>query len=961
MRKTKLVLTSITSLFVLSLCGCNIFSSKDNKKDNNGPYTVTWKNYDDKILEVDTDVEKGSTPSYDGKTPTREDNQYEYTFDKWSPDLSPVTSDITYKAEYKSTLVHAKVYFYLNGGTSKSYESSKYMDSITSENFYFDVSKLGYNFRGWSYNGEKVFDNKGNQLSNPPLEESMSFFAMYSDKAEITITKNIEEAGTVTGAKEYAYKSVATLTATPNEGYVFAGWYYLGDLLSTEPEYNRQLNTTDQTIEARFKYDEYLFEVESYNSNLGLVKEDNISTEYKNYSKQNHCYKTYITVSINTKDSSHKFLGWFDNEGNLVDAHDVFTFPMPKNNYKLIAKWDLFDLSLSSNDSSMGNVTGGGNYKSNAAVTITATANNGYSFVGWFDKNDSLAFKNESVSFAMPTENLKYKAKFVVNDYSVTVSSEDTTKGTVTGSGTYAYNESVTITTNVNSGYLFTGWFENDTLVSSKTTYTFPMPYKNISYVARYTLNSYQATASSEDASKGTVTGSGNYEYKSSVTFTATAKTGYSFDGWYDGTTLISNDSSYAFSMPYRNFTYVAKFAANNFTVNVSSDDIEKGTVTGGGVHAYGTSVTLVATPTNLHSLYKSTFVGWYDGETCISTDSTYTFVMPNHDLTYVAKFNDTEVEKTTGDIYLFGSYPQSEVKDEATISNLSNEVEELPTAVDSHGWTAYNWYKDSSNETNYGWYIDLDINNDGQNDYRGVYYTSYRPYDTSLSSTKENSKQYQNGYRISTVYWFKYEPIKWKVIVNNSGEYYMLANDILDSEQYSMYASTDKTIKTDYQGNTDSAYQNNYKYSDLRSFLNVDFYNVAFTDSEASRIQNALVDNSVYSTQGFGNQYCCEDTEDKIFAPSYFDLSCSEYGFDNTSSSNILRRKKVSDYAACMGCYKNDIKDSTLEGYGYWWLRTPFASISYKSFYIDESGFLNNSHPTNFTIIGVVPALNLR
>lgn len=77
---------------VVSLLGC---------KGEIKTFTVTWKNYDGEILEIDENVEKGTTPSYDGVTPTHPfDDTYIYTFSGWSPELSSVESDITYTATF---------------------------------------------------------------------------------------------------------------------------------------------------------------------------------------------------------------------------------------------------------------------------------------------------------------------------------------------------------------------------------------------------------------------------------------------------------------------------------------------------------------------------------------------------------------------------------------------------------------------------------------------------------------------------------------------------------------------------------------------------------------------------------------------------------------------------------------------------------------------------------------------
>ncbi|MCR4804876.1 MAG: S-layer homology domain-containing protein, partial [Clostridia bacterium] len=63
-------------------------------------YTITWKDEDGTVLGTDT-LEYGATPSREG--PTKEATaEFTYTFDKWTPEVAPVTGEATYTASYTS-------------------------------------------------------------------------------------------------------------------------------------------------------------------------------------------------------------------------------------------------------------------------------------------------------------------------------------------------------------------------------------------------------------------------------------------------------------------------------------------------------------------------------------------------------------------------------------------------------------------------------------------------------------------------------------------------------------------------------------------------------------------------------------------------------------------------------------------------------------------------------------------
>jgi hypothetical protein len=70
-------------------------------------YTVTWKNWDGTILEVDENVVPGTVPTYNGDAPTKDqDANTLYKWEgEWSSPLAPVYSDMTFTAVFKATEV----------------------------------------------------------------------------------------------------------------------------------------------------------------------------------------------------------------------------------------------------------------------------------------------------------------------------------------------------------------------------------------------------------------------------------------------------------------------------------------------------------------------------------------------------------------------------------------------------------------------------------------------------------------------------------------------------------------------------------------------------------------------------------------------------------------------------------------------------------------------------------------
>ena len=323
-------------------------------------------------------------------------------------------------------------------------------------------------------------------------------------------------------------------------------------------------------------------------------------------------------------------------------------------------------------------------------------------------------------------------------------------------------------------------------------------------------------------------------------------------------------------------------------------------------------------------------------------------------------RVNENDEEAENGNYVYFGYYPQTDVTAKNGEELTSAYASVLPENGTNNGWTSYKYYMNNSNETDYMWYKDVDVDDNGSNDYRAVYFVSYRPSYISSSSSAYDTYQDDNGYNRNTVYWFKFEPIKWRILSEENGKALIFAELIIDSMNYNDKGTRQIDEKT--------VYANNYEYSTIRAWLNDNFYNAAFNTLQKALINTVEVDNSARSTNPDNdgtyfnegvNSYACNNTYDNVWLLSVREISTAKYGFSESLSdfySDYGRYKSASDYAKCQGEGRGN--NSYTDKY---WLRSPSCSGSSYICYLYNSGssfsYYQDYDSTDF---GVVPALQI-
>ena len=249
------------------------------------------------------------------------------------------------------------------------------------------------------------------------------------------------------------------------------------------------------------------------------------------------------------------------------------------------------------------------------------------------------------------------------------------------------------------------------------------------------------------------------------------------------------------------------------------------------------------------------------------------------------------ETSYQVGDLIQFGNYPQTRV----------DETPELKAAVDAAVWASYKYYTGTGSNSDgtelkaaaeaatwksYGYYSGTYNPREGTGDrydgkmkpcnsmefadfffegqkYRAVLFHSYRSYNTGYYSFGyDYHYQTKNGYVPRGLYYFKYEPLNWLVLDPTTNM--IMCQNVIDSQAYQ---NTIKSTARGYcQSEGTSVYANDYATSSIRSWLNNDFLNTAFTDIQKENIQFSALNNNAFFNGAQYESYNSLATNDKVF-----------------------------------------------------------------------------------------------
>ena len=555
-------------------------------KESARPYTITWKNDDGTVLKTEQ-VPYGEMPEYTGDVPQKADAEgYSYTFSGWTPEITEVTGDVEYTAQYTAEAEKYTVTWVDSDGTVlEKDEEVEYgtMPSYDGETPSKESSaQYDYVFETWS----------------PELAEvsgDVTYTAVYAETLRSYTVKWLSG----DGETELASKTVAFGETPVYEGetpqkdadaqytYAFAGWY-MND--SDEPV------TTFGPVEGEVTYRAAF--TETVNQYTVTFKNDDgtvLESKLWDYGSTPE-YDTSGLTKESTAEYTYTFAGWTPEVETVTgDAEYTAAYSAEKNTYTVT--W-IIDGSETEQTYEYGSLP------SHDDPSKESTQEFSYRFDGW------------SPALTEVTGDARYTAVFVPEKRSYTVTWEDE-------DGTELLSQQVEYgTVPVYEGavpekaaddqytYVFAGWTPNVAEVTGDVTYTAAYTTETNSYEIKW-VDYDGRELKTETLEYGQMPSAPGDPYRED-----TPQYTYTFTGWTPEVTTVTGAA-----------TYTATYSAETRNYTITFVDEDGSTVLDEQVLSYGSTPVYAGTvpAKEEDDQYTYSFSGWDPVIVDVTGNQTYT------------------------------------------------------------------------------------------------------------------------------------------------------------------------------------------------------------------------------------------------------------------------------------------------------------------------------------------------
>ena len=641
-------------------------------------YTITFAN-GNMVLQSSA-FDYGEKPTYDGAVPTKPaTDRCAYTFKEWSPSITTVSRDATYKAVFDS-VVNSYTITFRNGSTILQNTDVAYGSTPTAPMVILpkNTAQYTYSFRGWD---KEIVPVTGNATYTAVIDSVVNEYEVVFKDYDGIVLKGVALYDYGTAVSDIAKPSNPTRGNTAQYSYAFKTWspaitevtenaVYTAEYDSTIRSYtitfangNEVLQsstfdygekpTYDGAVPTKPATDQYSYTFKGWNPSITTVTRDttckavfdsvvnsytitfrNGSTILQNTDAAYGSTPTapMVTLPKDTAQYTYSFRGW-DKEIVPVTGNATYTAVIDSvvNEYEVVFKD--YDGTVLKNAALYNYGTATSDIVKPSNPTRSNTAQYSYAFKTW------------SPAITKVTENAVYTAEYdsTIRSYTIVFKNGSS----VLQSSGVAYGlmptaPAVTLPGNtVQYTYSFRGWDKEIVPVTENVTYT---------AVIDSVVNKYEVSFKNYD---GALIKTSTYEYGSTVakpadpTRVTTAKFIYTFKGWTPTVASVTADAVYkaVFDSVARGYAIV--FISGSDTLQLSNEN-------------YGTKPSYKGeTPTKKATAqYAYTFKGWNPSITSVSGNATYKAVFDSTVKKYVVTFVNGDKKLQTISI-AYGSMPK--------------------------------------------------------------------------------------------------------------------------------------------------------------------------------------------------------------------------------------------------------------------------------------------------------------
>lgn len=363
------------------------------------------------------------------------------------------------------------------------------------------------------------------------------------------------------------------------------------------------------------------------------------------------CYDHNRDMELEMICNTHIFFHSNDMLGGIAEPF-VFSFESYKHNINIEVLPDY-----------AGTVSGSGLYSQYDTCYLEITPNAGYTFDALIENNDTLTKQPYYSFIVMQERNIQAHFSELPTYYQVSAEANPNTGGSIEGAGQYLENDLCNLHITTNSGYDYLGLYENGELITEDTVFSFEVT-DNRHFVAEFLLQPtfYEVSAEMFPENAGTITGLGAYQEGEICNLEITANTGYDFVVLTENNDTVTQETNYSFEV-LADRHFAAHFELQEYTISLSAEPEEGGSVVGNGTYKYGETVYAIAIPDENYAFTK-----WTRDNITISTNSQYVFEA-TESVELVAHFEYTEnIEEICEDNLTIYPNPAS---DYITIENI--------------------------------------------------------------------------------------------------------------------------------------------------------------------------------------------------------------------------------------------------------------------------------------------------